>query len=129
MNQNELKTVLVVGASDKPDRYSHRALMMLKERDYHVVGIHPFLRCAEGVDVYPSIEEVPTGIKQSIHTVTMYVNEAVSSQMEESLRKLAPQRIIWNPGSENTSVMNNLGDSKISQLSACTLVLLSTGQF
>ena len=129
MNTKVKNTVLVVGASDKPDRYSTRAIKMLQDAKHTIIGIHPSLRVAEGTDVYPSLDQIPEALSNTIDTVTMYVNTQVSDNMIESLKRLSPRRIIWNPGSENLSVIDRLKETSIQNIEACTLVLLSTDQF
>ena len=129
MNTKVKNTVLVVGASDKPDRYSTRAIKMLQDANYNIIGIHPLLRVVEGVEVYPSLDQIPEVLLKTIDTVTIYVNTQVSDNMTESLKRLSPRRIIWNPGSENLSVIDNLKETSIQNIEACTLVLLSTDQF
>jgi hypothetical protein len=42
---------------------------------------------------------------------------------------LKPQRVIFNPGTENDELEELLKASDISYMEACTLVLLNTGQY
>ena len=50
MKHNE-RTVVVLGASDKPDRYSNRAVRLLKAEAYRVIPVHPTLDTVEGLAV------------------------------------------------------------------------------
>ena len=43
--------------------------------------------------------------------------------------KQKPKRIIFNPGTENPELEKLAKDNQIEVLEACTLVLLSTGQY
>jgi hypothetical protein len=43
--------------------------------------------------------------------------------------KLKPRRVIFNPGAENISFENLLQQNNIASEEACTMVLLTTGQF
>jgi uncharacterized protein len=61
--------------------------------------------------------------------VTVYVNAAISATMGEELKKINPRRVIFNPGSENSKLAKDLESSGIETENACTLVLLSTGQY
>jgi predicted CoA-binding protein len=38
-----MKTIVILGASDNPDRYSNKAFRLLRERRYHVVPVNPAL--------------------------------------------------------------------------------------
>jgi len=45
------------------------------------------------------------------------------------LLELNPKRVIFNPGTENKLLVEILEKNKIEAIEACTLVLLSTGQY
>ena len=118
-------TVAVVGASNKLERYSNKAVRLLKENGYNVVPIHPKLEEIEGFEVFPDLES----IKENIHTLSLYVNPEILNEYISSILKLKPARVIMNPGTESDDVQKQLEDNGISVLKACTLVLLRTGQF
>lgn len=119
------KKVAILGASNKPERYAHKAYKMLQEYGHETFLVHPSLDKVEDKKVYKNLSEVP----QPIDTLTMYVGPQISSGLIEEIRKLSPRRIIFNPGSENEDIVEALGDTDIQMMEACTLVLLRTGQF
>ena len=45
------------------------------------------------------------------------------------IMSLKPRRIIFNPGTENDELMRMAAKDGIDTLEACTLVMLSTGQY
>ena len=120
-----IKYVAILGASDKKDRYSHQALMLLKEFGHNTYCIHPKLSSIDGEKVFSSINEINT----PVDTLTVYVNEEISKNLVNDIINLAPKRIIFNPGSENPAIYDSLKESGIEVEEACTLVLLRTGQF
>ena len=122
---NPPERVVILGASDKPDRYAHKAQLMLAEHGHEVVPVHPRLQSIEGVSVVPDLSAV-TG---SVDTVTMYVGPAISSGLTEKLIALKPKRVLFNPGSENPTLASALNAAQIATEEACTLVLLRTGQY
>ena len=83
--------VVVVGASDKPERYSHRALTQLVDRGHDVIPVHPRLEEIENIKVAKDL----ASIKDDVHTVTMYVGEDRSNGMLDDLVALNPQRVIF----------------------------------
>lgn len=117
--------VAVIGASNKPDRYSYQALMLLKEKGHAVFPVHQRIKEVEGMLVYPSIQEIP----QAIDTVSMYVAADISSLLGDEIIKKAPRRIIFNPGAENPELAAKARTRGIAAVNACTLVMLRTGQF
>ena len=91
--------VVIIGASNNPDRYSHRALLLLRQHGHAVVPMHPKLAEIEGI---PVVADVAL-ISGPVDTVTMYVGPAISSGLQDRLIALKPRRIIFNPGAENAS--------------------------
>jgi predicted CoA-binding protein len=117
--------VVIVGASNNPERYSHRALLLLRKHGHEVVPVHPKLAEIEGIPVVADLSL----IAGPVDTVTMYVGPAISSGLQDKLIALKPRRVIFNPGAENASLAEALQKAGIACEEACTLVLLNTGQF
>lgn len=121
MNQK----VAILGASPNQDRFSYRAFKMLQEYGHTVLPVTPKVKMLEGVPTYPNLSD----ILGPIDTLTMYVGAEVSSRLKDQILKLRPPRIIFNPGSENPALEEELTKAGLRCLHACTLVLLSTKQF
>ena len=118
------KTTLVLGASLKPERYANMAIRRLRAHGHPVVAVG--LR--EGlVGDTPVVKAIPEG--SEVHTVTLYLNASNQAGWEKQLLALHPQRIIFNPGAENPAFAKVAEGAGIETMEACTLVLLSTGQF
>ena len=122
---NASERVVIVGASDKPDRYAHKAMQALTRHGHEVVLVHPRLKEIEGRPVVAHLSDV----EGPVDTVTMYVSPAISTHMEEDLLAMRPKRVLFNPGSENPALQSALTAGGIVCEEACTLVLLSTGGF
>lgn len=121
-----MKKTLVVGASPKPNRYSYLALNRLKEEGHEVEALG--LRASEalGVPILPLDKK--NEIEQP-HTVTMYVNPMRQESLYDWLVDLKPERVIFNPGTENPAFASRLEKEGIKTQEACTLVLLSVGAY
>ena len=117
--------VVVIGASDKPERYSHRALLLLKEKGHHVIPVHPRLTGVEGIPVHHSLKEM----SGPVHTVTLYVGRERSDGMIEDILALKPRRLIMNPGAENDALEAAARDAGVEVVRGCTIVMLRAGQF
>jgi hypothetical protein len=59
----------------------------------------------------------------------MYVGPDRQAEIIPKLLELKPQRIIFNPGTENPIFIEKAIQQGIKTELACTLVLLSTGQY
>lgn len=119
------ENVVILGASANPERYAYLAKNLLTEFGHNVFLVNPNITEIEGEKVYSTLLD----IEQSIDTLTIYVNKNVSDELKNQIVKLAPKRVIFNPGSENPALYNVLKQNEIAFEEACTLVLLRTGQF
>ncbi len=123
MNSAKKKT-LVIGASDNPERYSYMALHRLQQHGHPVVAIGRNAQTVLGVPVATTQEAF-----KEIDTVTLYVSPAHQKEYYQYILGLHPQRIIFNPGAENEELLQLAKAKGIQTMEACTLVLLSTGQY
>jgi predicted CoA-binding protein len=64
-----------------------------------------------------------------IDTITLYLNPQNQKQYYDYIISLKPKRIIFNPGTENPELYKLARQNNIQVLEACTLVMLSTGQY
>jgi predicted CoA-binding protein len=117
--------VVVIGASDKPERYSYQAVKLLQDMGHTVYPIHQRIKSIDGFKVYASIKDVIV----PIHTVSMYVAADISNLLTDDILAKKPKRIIFNPGAENSSMVDQAKVEGIEAIEGCTLVMLRTGQF
>lgn len=119
------ETVVVLGASNKEDRYSYKAMKLLQEHGHKVIPVHPKLVEIEGIKVRNDLLDV----KESIDTVTVYLAPERSAKIIDNIISLKPKRIITNPGTESQEIDDACAEAGIEVVKACTLVLLRTSQF
>ena len=117
--------VVIVGASDKEDRFSNKAMKALLQAGHTVFLIHPSLDIIDVHPVYRSLDDV----SEPIHTITLYVNERLSSTLTESILKINPIRVVFNPGTENRLLETTLVQHGITVVEDCTLIMLRDGLF
>ncbi|MCX6111878.1 MAG: CoA-binding protein [Proteobacteria bacterium] len=117
--------VVVLGASNKEDRYSNIAVRRLKEKGYNVIPVHKIIKEVYGIPVHHNLSD----IRETIHTVTVYVNKEVSDNMSADILGLKPKRIIFNPGAENYDLKKKAEAQGIEVVFACTIVMVTAGTF
>lgn len=118
------KITVVIGASPNPERYSYKAMVSLKQKGFPVIGIGLKEGEVEGMKIVtdrPALEDVDT--------VSLYVGPHNQAAWTDYIISLKPERVIFNPGTENPALQAALKASGIEYLEACTLVLLSIGNF
>ena len=120
----KVNSTLVYGASTNPERYSNKAMKMLKEYGHNIVAIGGREADFEGTKIMTGHPQL-----KGIDTITMYLGEGRQREHEEYLLSLEPRRIIFNPGAENISLYRKARESGIEVIEACTLVMLRTGQY
>ncbi|WP_046757448.1 CoA-binding protein [Kordia jejudonensis] len=115
---------LVLGASLKTHRFSHKAVQKLVSYNHEVVAYG--LREGEISGVQIDTELLPY---QDIHTVTLYLNASRQAAFYDYIISLQPSRVIFNPGTENPTFYKLLEEHNIAHEVACTLVLLASNQY
>ncbi|MCA1760035.1 MAG: CoA-binding protein, partial [Bacteroidales bacterium] len=66
--ENINKKTLVIGASTKPERYSNKAIRMLREYNHEVVALAKRVGQVDGIIIQTEFPK-----QNDIHTVTMYL--------------------------------------------------------
>jgi predicted CoA-binding protein len=118
------KKTMVLGASPNPMRYSYLAVNRLRSKQHPVIAIGKRVGTVADVAIqtdHPYIDDV--------HTITLYLNANNQKQYYDYIMSLHPKRIIFNPGAENDELVKMASKHGIQAIEACTLVMLSTGQF
>ena len=119
-----MKRTLIVGASPNSDRYSFIATEMLQAYKHEV---YPFgLRAGK---IGSNVIELAWPAQQDFDTVTLYVGRQNQGVYVQQIIDLKPNRVIFNPGTENIAFANELIKNGIEAIEACTLVMLRTGQY
>jgi len=117
--------VAVLGASSNPERYSNKAIKMLKDYGHQVFPVHPTEATIESLKVFPKLSD----IREPVDTLSLYVGPQNIHLLISDILKLKPGRVILNPGTESEELKTALHNARIPFQEACTLVLLKTNQF
>lgn len=117
--------VAILGASSNPSRYAYLASQRLTAAGHRVFGVNPRLPAVRDVEVVAEISLLPP----AIHTLTLYVEPQKSTGLAGAIAGYGFARVIFNPGSENPELAQQLRVEGVEVIEACTLVMLSTGAF
>lgn len=115
---------LVLGGSINPNRYSNMAIKSLRRNGIETVSVGNKTGWVDDVQ----IEVVQVAFKD-IDTVSLYLGPNNQTEYYNYILALKPRRIIFNPGTENDELKEKASKAGITTLEACTLVMLSTGQY
>ena len=119
-----MKKTLIIGASKNPERYSFKAAERLLHHGHEIE-----LLGLRNDEIFG--RKIDTERKQysGLDTVTMYVGPQHQPDYYDYIISLKPNRVIFNPGTENSDFEELLTENGIGFEEACTLVLLQTGQY
>jgi len=122
--ENVMKKTLVLGATPNPDRYAYLATVKLRSQGHEVVPVgikKGMIGDLEIVNGRP--------LPGDIDTVTLYLGPERQQEYYDYILSLKPKRIIFNPGTENDELAALAEANGIETVEACTLVMLSIGNY
>lgn len=118
------KKTLVIGASENPARYSFMAIHRLAEYQHEVEALGLREGMVRGIPIRTGKPDL-----RQIDTVTLYIGPDRQPEYYDYILGLKPQRVIFNPGTENEAFEQILRENQIVTEQACTLVMLGTGLY
>ncbi len=118
------KKTVVIGASDNPERYAHKAAIALQNHHHEIVLLGKRSGTVNGIEIQKNKPEI-----LDVNTVTLYINTTHQQEWYNYIIDLKPERVIFNPGTENQEFEQLLRNNSIEPLEACTLVMLSIGDY
>jgi predicted CoA-binding protein len=118
------KKTLVLGATPSSDKYAYLAANRLVSKGHSIVNVGIREGEVAGVPI-----EKPETIHTDIDTITLYVGPQHQEELYDYILNTHPRRIIFNPGNENSKLKRMANEKGIETEYACTLVLLSIGQY
>jgi hypothetical protein len=118
------RPTLVIGASPNPDRYSFRAAELLLKKGHTTIPFGKRKGEISGVQILNDWNP-----EWKVHTITLYLNPSQQSEYYDKILSLRPQRVLFNPGTENPEFERLLEKHGIEAIESCTLVMLSIGNY
>lgn len=119
-----MKPTVILGASSNPDRYSYLATAKLKAYGHKVYPVGIKKGNIEGEAI---LTDKPK--PEDVDTITMYLSDKNQKEWYDYIFALKPKRIIFNPGAENAELETLAASKGIEVVNACTLVMLSIGNY
>ena len=118
------KKTLILGATPNAGRYAYAAANRLTKSGYTIVNVGLKSGEVAGVPI-----EKPEEIHNDIDTITLYVGPQNQPPLYDYILATHPKRIIFNPGTENAELRRMANEKGIDTEYACTLVMLSIGEY
>ena len=119
-----VKSTLVIGASLRENRFSNICVRTLSEGHFPVTA----LGLREGfIDKIPVQSGFPD--LKNIHTITLYLGPQNQPVYYDFILNLKPERVIFNPGTENPEFQQRLSKAGIKVTVDCTIMMVEGDRF
>lgn len=118
------KPTAVLVASPHAGRYSNLAVLRLRANGHPVYALGFTDGRIGDTDIITGFPEVGP-----VHTITLYLNPQRQKAHYAYILALKPQRLIFNPGTENLELQRLAEENGIETVVACTLVMLASGVY
>lgn len=118
-----MPSVAIVGASPKPDRYSHQAVLRYRDAGWTVWPVNPAGLEVAGIASFKALGDLPG--RPDI--VCMYVNPQTGVEMLDAIVAAKPTQLWLNPGADGEPLASAARDKGLRVVEACTLVALGYG--
>lgn len=119
-----MKKTLILGATTNPSRYANLAAHRLVSNGHKIINVGIKSGEVAGIPI-----EKAGVIHSDVDTITLYLGPERQPEYYDYILKTKPKRIIFNPGTENEELESLAKSRGIIPVEACTLVLLSTGEY
>ena len=94
------KKTLVLGASPNPARYAYTAVSRLVAGGHEAIPLGIKAGQIAGIDILNELRLI-----EDIHTISLYLSPIHQPAYYDYILSLNPQRLIFNPGTENTELV------------------------
>ena len=118
------KKTVVLGASTNQSRYSFIATNKLLNHGHEVIPVGIKKGEIAGHSILNGQPEI-----EAVDTVTLYIGPRWQKEYYDYIRSLNPNRVVFNPGTENEELYKILSNDGIEAIEACTLVMLAANTY
>ena len=119
-----MQITLVLGASPNQFRFSNKMVKSLVRHNRKVIALGLRAGEIEGVKILSGKPEL-----KNIHTVSLYIGPKSQPAIYNYILSMLPERIIFNPGTENEEFMKLAREHGIEVVTDCAFVMLQSGKY
>ena len=112
---------LVLGASPKETRFSHKAVKALIRLEYDVVAVGKKAGFVKDVEIQTGMPNI-----ENVDTIILYLGAGSQEEYYDYMIGLKPRRIIFNPGTHNQEFIDMCKKHGIDPVVDCALIMLNS---
>jgi predicted CoA-binding protein len=108
---NKQNTIVIVGASNNPEKYGYKIFQDLKEFGYHVIPIHPTEQIVQGVTAYSTLTEMKQHDEQNeqqssaLWVINFVIPPEKTLAVLQECLTLGLKNVWFQPGSSDEKVL------------------------
>ena len=112
-------TIAVIGASSDRRKFGNKCVRAYLAAGYDVFPVHPRETVIEGLNVYPSITDVPA---EKLDRVSVYLPPLVGVGVMEQIAKKTVGEVWLNPGADSVDVLTRGHELGLNVVRGCSIV-------
>lgn len=113
---NHALTVAIIGASNNPEKYSHKSLLAHRRAGYTVYPVNPKEDQIAGLKCYRSVTDIPV----TLDRVSLYLPPAVGITVLDEIARKGCGELWVNPGAESPALMKRAAELGLNTIYACS---------
>lgn len=117
----EKKKWVIVGVTDKKDRFGYKIWKLLRNSGYEVYGVNPRLDELDGVKIYDEIKDLP----ETPDVLNMIVNPKLAKPAMEQAKEKGITDIFFQPGSYDEDILQLADDMGFTRVTDCVYASLA----
>ena len=114
----EIKSIAIIGATTKRDRYSNKAVRAYRNKGYTVYPVSIRHEEVEGLKAYRSVKEIPG----PVDAASLYVNASVGIKLLDDMVGKGVKTLFVNPGSESDELVEKARTLGLNPLLVCSIL-------
>jgi predicted CoA-binding protein len=121
------KTIAVIGASSDRKKFGNKCVRAYTHAGWQVFPVNPSETEIEGLQAYPSIQDVPGDLDR----ISVYLAPPVGRRVLPAIAEKPADEVWFNPGAADAALLQEAAELGIRAISGCSIVDvgLSPSQF
>jgi len=115
-----MPTIAILGASADRSKFGNKAVRAFVARGFHVYPVNPKATEIEGLQAYPSLAAIPSGLK--LDRISVYLPPTVGLAVLPEIVARGCDELWLNPGSESDELVAAAEKAGLNVVQACSIV-------
>lgn len=99
MNWNDIKTIAIIGASQKPSRASNEVMRYFLSKGFDAIPVNPKYKTVLGKECFPSLPSIPEKIARKIDMVDVFIRSdaviPIAKDAAEIKKRYGNLKVFW----------------------------------